>query len=160
MALGTVTQSTENTPLMVLPITLSIAAAAALINLWLALRIVVGRVRGKILIGDGGDSRLASGMRAQANFVEYAPFVLVLMALIELAGGASFWLWMLGGVFILARIGHGWGMMRPAPNIGRAGGAMGTWAVLALLAGWAIGIVYVANSTPAPVTTTIRIDQR
>lgn len=145
---------------MILPVTLSIAAAAALVNLWLALRIVGGRVRGKVMIGDGGDSRLAAGMRAQANFVEYAPFVLILMALIELAGGGRFWLWVLGGVFVLARIGHGWGMMRPAPNVGRAGGALGTWAVLALLAGWAIGIVYTANAVPTPVTTTVRIDQR
>jgi len=145
---------------MVLPVTLSIAAAAALVNLWLALRIVTGRVRGKILIGDGGDSRLAAGMRAQANFVEYAPFVLVLMALIELAGGTPFWLWVLGGMFIVARIGHGWGMMRPAPNIGRAGGAIGTWVIPALLAGWAIGIVYTDRLASAPVTTTIRIDQR
>ena len=51
---------------MVLPVTLSIAAAAAIVNLWLALRIVVGRVRGKVMIGDGGDSRLVAGMRAQA----------------------------------------------------------------------------------------------
>ncbi|MCT8000854.1 MAPEG family protein [Sphingomonas sanguinis] len=144
---------------MVLPVTLSIAAAAALVNLWLALRIAVGRVRGKVLLGDGGDSRLASGMRAQSNFVEYAPFVLILMGLVELAGGSPFGLWILGGAFILARIGHGCGMMRPAPNVGRAGGAIGTWAILALLAGWAIGIVYTAQSAPAPTTTIVRIDR-
>ncbi|MET3437748.1 putative membrane protein YecN with MAPEG domain [Sphingomonas sp. 1185] len=145
--------------LMVLPVTLSIAAAAALVNLWLALRIVVGRFRGKILIGDGGDSRLVAGMRAQANFVEYAPFVLILMGLIELAGGARFWLWVLGGAFVVARIGHGWGMTRPAPNVGRAGGAIGTWAILALLAGWAIGIVYTAQAVPVATTTVVRIDR-
>ena len=145
---------------MILPVTLSIAAAAAIVNLWLAMRIVVGRLRGKVMMGDGGDSRLAAGMRAHANFVEYAPFVLILMGLIELGGGSSFWLWVLGAAFILVRIGHGWGMMRPAPNIGRAGGAIGTWVILALLAGWAIGIVYTDRLASAPVTTTIRIDQR
>ncbi|WP_343527463.1 MAPEG family protein [Sphingomonas sp.] len=144
---------------MVLPVTLSIAAAAAIVNLWLALRIVVGRLRGKVMLGDGGDSRLAAGMRAQANFVEYAPFVLILMGLVELSGGARFWLWVLGVAFILARIGHGWGMARPAPNIGRAGGAIGTWAITALLAGWALGIVYVANAAPVTGPTIIRIDQ-
>ncbi|MBB4610795.1 MAPEG family protein [Sphingomonas yabuuchiae] len=144
---------------MVLPVTLSIAAAAAIVNLWLALRIVMGRFRGKVMIGDGGDSRLVAGMRAQANFVEYAPFVLILMGLIELGGGSAFWLWIAGGAFILARIGHGWGMMRPAPNIGRAGGAIGTWAILALLAGWGIGIVYATQAVPAPTTTVVRIDR-
>lgn len=160
MALRFLVQIPENAPLMILPVTLSIAAAAALVNLWLALRIVVGRVRGKILLGDGGDSRLGAGMRAQANFVEYAPFVLILMGLIELSGGSAFWLWVLGGAFILARIGHGWGMMRPAPNIGRAGGAIGTWAILALLAGWAIGIVYTANITPVTGVTVYKVEQR
>lgn len=47
---------------MVLPVTLSIAAAAAIVNLWLALRIVMGRFRGKVMIGDGGDSRLVAGI--------------------------------------------------------------------------------------------------
>jgi uncharacterized membrane protein YecN with MAPEG domain len=144
---------------MILPVTLSIAAAAAIVNLWLAMRIVVGRLRGKVMMGDGGDSRLAAGMRAHANFVEYAPFVLILMGLIELGGGSSFWLWVLGAAFILVRIGHGWGMMRPAPNIGRAVGAMGTWAILALLAGWGIGIVYTGRAVPAQTTTLVRIDR-
>jgi uncharacterized membrane protein YecN with MAPEG domain len=98
-------------------------------------------------------------MRAHANFVEYAPFVLILMGLIELGGGSSFWLWVLGAAFILVRIGHGWGMMRPAPNIGRAVGAMGTWAILALLAGWGIGIVYTGRAVPAQTTTLVRIDR-
>lgn len=142
---------------MVLPVTLSIAAAAAIVNLWLALRIVLGRFRGKVMIGDGGDSRLAAGMRAQANFVEYAPFVLILMGLIGLGGGSSFWLWVLGGAFILARIGHGWGMMRPAPNIGRAGGAIGTWTILALLAGWAIGLVYTHAAAPVTGVTVVQV---
>ncbi|CAM3113284.1 MULTISPECIES: MAPEG family protein [Sphingomonas] len=144
---------------MILPVTLSIAAAAAIVNLWLAMRIVLGRLRGKVMMGDGGDSRLAAGMRAHANFVEYAPFVLILMGLIELGGGSSFWLWGLGAAFILVRIGHGWGMMRPAPNIGRAVGAMGTWAILALLAGWGIGIVYTGRAVPAQTTTLVRIDR-
>ncbi|MEJ8631072.1 MAPEG family protein [Sphingomonas sp. I4] len=144
---------------MILPVTLSIAAAAALVNLWLALRIVVGRVRGKVMIGDGGDSRLGAGMRAQANFVEYAPFVLILMGLVELAGArpSGCGCWAVRSSW--REIGHGWGMMRPAPNIGRAGGAIGTWAILALLAGWAIGIVYTAQAIPVATTTIVRIDR-
>jgi len=157
MALLHIRQFTGKTAFMVLPVTLSIAAAAAIVNLWLALRIVIGRFRGKVMIGDGGDSRLVAGMRAQANFVEYAPFVLILMGLIELGGGSAFWLWILGGAFIVARIGHGWGMMRPAPNIGRAGGAIGTWAILALLAGWGIGLVYTRGVAPVTDVTVVQV---
>ena len=50
-------------------------------------------------------------------------------------------------------------MMRPAPNIGRAGGAIGTWAILALLAGWGIGLVYTAQAKPVAATTVVRIDR-
>ncbi len=53
--------------MFMLPISLTIAAGAALLNLWLATR--VGRVRGqeKVSIGDGGNDRLIRRMRAQAN---------------------------------------------------------------------------------------------
>ena len=127
---------------MILPVTLSIAAAAAVISLWLAFRIVPTRLKDKVLIGDAGDQRLASRMRAHANFAEYAPFVLVLMGLIELAGGAPFWLWIIGAVFVVARVLHAIGMDRTTSNPWRAGGALVTWIVLALLAGWALSIAY------------------
>ena len=55
---------------MKLEITLVIAAAAALINIWLAMR--VGRVRTseKVSVGDGGNELVIRRMRAHANFVE------------------------------------------------------------------------------------------
>lgn len=55
---------------MVLPVTLTIAAACAVINIWLAIRLVRGRVRGKVMVGDGGDPGLLSGCgrtRTSAN---------------------------------------------------------------------------------------------
>ena len=129
---------------MILPVTLTIAAATAVVNLWLAFRIVPTRVKNNVLVGDNDDLRLRSRMRAHANFAEYAPFVLILMALIELAGGSAMWLWIAGLAFVLARIAHGLGMDRPTSNPLRAGGALATWVVLALLAGWAIAVAYQA----------------
>lgn len=142
---------------MVLPVTLVIAAACGLINLWLALRVTRRRVGGKIMMGDGGDSLMVSQGRAHANFAEYAPFVLVLTALIELARGASPWLWALGGVFVIARVAHPIGMDRPAPNPFRAGGAMLTWVVLALLSGWALAIAYGAQTRAAAPADAIEV---
>ncbi|MEH3045821.1 MAPEG family protein [Sphingomonas adhaesiva] len=136
---------------MLLPITLTIAAACAAINLWLALRVVPGRVRGKVLLGDGGSEALLAVQRAHANFTEYAPFVLILLALIELAGGSPTWLWVAGVAFVLARVAHGLGMTRPAPNPLRAGGALLTWVVLALLAGWALAVAYGAERAPRAI---------
>ena len=40
---------------MILPVTLTIAAAAAVVNLWLAFRIVPMRVKESVLIGDDGN---------------------------------------------------------------------------------------------------------
>ena len=120
-----------------LPITLLTAAASGAINLWLALRIVRVRVRDAVLIGDGGDDLLAGRMRAHANLVEYAPFVLVLLALIECARGSGMALAVTALIFVVARIAHPIGMDLRRSNLPRAGGAILTWLVLAVLAGWA-----------------------
>jgi len=130
---------------MLLPMTLTIAAACAAINIWLALRVSQRRIKGKVMIGDGGSGALQAAVRAHANFVEYAPFVLILVAGIELAGGSATWLWIAGIVFVLGRVAHGLGMDRAAPNPLRAGGIVATWLVLAGLAAWALVLVYASD---------------
>lgn len=129
-------------------VTLTIAAACAVINLWLALRVSGGRVRHRIMLGEGESGELRPAARAHANFTEYAPFVLILLLTIELAGGSPRWLWVAGAAFVLARIAHPLGMDRTAPNPLRAGGALVTWIVLALLAGWAAAIAIEVSSAP------------
>ena len=123
-----------------LPVTLTFAGAAALINLWLAFRVVAIRRSGKVLHGDGANLLLLARMRAQANFVEYAPFVLILLALIELAGGSRWWLWGIGAAFVAARLAHPFGMDARTMSPLRAAGALITWAVLLVLGVWAIWI--------------------
>ena len=127
---------------MNLPITLTIAAAAALVNLWLAIRIGRVRMAGKVLHGDGGNPLLMQRMRAQANFVEYTPFVLILIGLIEAARGTHGWLWAVGLAYILARISHAFGMDRTDTNPWRAMGFVVTALVLIGLALYALTIVY------------------
>ncbi len=132
-----------------LPVTLTFAGALALLNLWLAFRVVRMRQAGKVLVGDGDNPMLLCRMRAQSNFVEYTPFILILMALIELAGGPKPWLWGIGIVYVLARIIHAFGMdRRRMPNPMRAAGAAITWAILLGLGLWAI---WIASHAPAPV---------
>jgi uncharacterized membrane protein YecN with MAPEG domain len=134
---------------IILPVTLVTAAAAALINFWLALR--VGRIRmsEKVLVGDGGNLRLVARMRAHANLTEYAPFVLILMALIELAHGSSIWLWIAGAVFIAGRVLHMFGMDGWQP--GRRVGIATTMVVMLGLAICA-AILPFYHTTPAPIT--------
>ena len=125
-----------------LPITLTIAGAAVLINVWLGARVSQLRIRHKVSLGDAGNEAVACRMRAHANFVEYAPLFLILLALIELARGSPAWLWGVGILFVLARLAHPFGMDRPAPNPLRAGGTMVTWTVLIGLAAYALTIPY------------------
>jgi uncharacterized protein len=118
----------------VLPVTLTSAAAAALIAMWLGMR--VGRVRAaeKVSHGDGGVPMLTRRMRAQLNFVEYTPFVLALIAAIELAGKGGTWLALVSGVYMLARVAHGIGMDAESDSKGRMIGILVTMLTLVGLA--------------------------
>lgn len=138
---------------MVLPITLTFAAAAALLNIWLAMR--VGRVRQsqKVLHGDGGNSFLIQRMRAQANFVEYTPFVLILTGVIELALGSQSWLWILVLLYIIARVLHAFGMDSNSLSKLRMVGIITTFLVTLILAATAVYAAYgTAQAGQAPVT--------
>jgi uncharacterized membrane protein YecN with MAPEG domain len=125
-----------------LPITLTIAGAAALLSLWLSLRVSQLRARHRVSIGDGGNEAVATRMRAHANFTEYTPLFLILLGLIEFARGPETWLWAVAILFVLGRIAHVFGMDRPAPNALRIGGMLATYLPLLTLAGFALALPY------------------
>lgn len=127
---------------MILPITMTFAAVAVVINIWLAVRIMRLRIGSVINHGDGGNVTLFRRMRAQSNYVESAPFVLILCGLIELARGSESWLWALMLVFSLARVAHGFGMDSEQPGPARKFGAMMTLLTTLILAGVALYSVY------------------
>ena len=122
-----------------LPATTITAALLGLIYLALSYRVSQVRLSDKVSMGDGGNETLIARMRAHANFAEYVPLILILMALIELArgAGAGFWLWLAGAAIVIGRLLHAWGMALPAPNKPRIGGTLLTWTTLALLSLWA-----------------------
>jgi uncharacterized membrane protein YecN with MAPEG domain len=95
---------------MLLPTTLCLAAAAAVINFWLGMRI--GKLRHSLglSVGDGGHDSLVRRMRAQANFIENTPLTLILIAVVELADKGGAWLAPLGALFIVGRVAHAIGM--------------------------------------------------
>lgn len=136
---------------MLLPITLTLAAASALLNFWLATRCARLRVGEKVLHGDGGNPLLGKRIRAHANFTEYTPITLILFALVEMALGASIWLWVAALLLILGRVGHAFGMDKDKPNVGRAGGILLTWAVMLGMAVTALYAAYTGTrELPAP----------
>jgi uncharacterized membrane protein YecN with MAPEG domain len=126
---------------MLLSTTLSMAAAAAVINLWLAIR--CGQVRSKegISIGTGGSELMERRMRAQSNFVENTPWVLALVAAIELAGKGGQWLAIVAAVYMLGRVAHGIGM--DGTGMGSKGRMIGTLITMLTQLGLAIVAVLV-----------------
>jgi len=128
---------------MILPITLTVAGAAALINIWLMTRVGQVRTSEKISVGDGGNEKVIRRMRAHSNYIESAPFVLVLVGAIELASTAPpVWLWIVGGLYLLGRVAHGVGMDDGRFGKGRMIGTIVTMLVLLGLAIYAITIPY------------------
>ena len=128
-----------------LPVSLTIAAGAALLNIWLVTR--VGRVRGqeKVSVGDGGNERVIRRMRAHSNYVENTAFVLILLVLVELGLGSSIWLWATGAIYLVARILHAIGM--DGTSWARATGITVTLLVQAGLAIAALLAVYLTPTT-------------
>ena len=112
---------------IILPVTLTAAAAAAIINLWLSIRVGQMRLKHKISIGDdGAGGPLTARMRAQLNFVENTAFVLVLVAAIELSGKGDPWLAWVVAVYMLGRVAHGFGMDGGTLGKGRSIGVIVT----------------------------------
>lgn len=126
---------------MILQVTLTIAAAAALLNFWLALRIGAIRRAHSISVGDGGNEALTRRMRAQANFIEFTPIILILIALIDLSGKGAPWLGWVGGSYIIGRILHALGMDGEPFQIGRM---IGTIISLLVLLGLSVVAVLIS----------------
>lgn len=135
--------------MIILPISLTIAAGAALLNLWLSMRVGRVRTKEKIFVGDGGNELVTRRMRAHSNFVENTAFVLILLALVELGMGSSMWLWGAGALYLVGRILHALGM--DGMMWGRMAGTAITMLTQLGLAIAALTIVYL---TPTSITMT------
>ena len=126
---------------MILPVTLTAAAAAAIINIWLSVRVGRMRMAHKISIGDDAGGPLTARMRAQLNFVENTAFVLVLIAAIELSGKGEPWLAWVAAIYMLGRLAHGLGMDGGRLGIGRS---IGTGITMLTQVGLAVAAVLIA----------------
>lgn len=123
-------------------VTLTIAAAAALLNIWLMMRVGKVRMAEKISVGDGGNENVIRRMRAHSNFIESAPIVLILIAALEFSGASLMVLKIVGSLYIIGRIAHGFGMDGGSFEKGRLVGTVVTLLTMVGLAGWAIFISY------------------
>lgn len=133
---------------MPFPITGLYAGIAALLLVVLSLRVIRARYATRIEIGDGGDPGLARRIRAQANFVEYVPLALVVIALAEANGAAAWMLHALGAGLVVGRVAHAIGFVAKAgPGVGRGAGMLLTY--LVLVAGGLLAIAQALGWPPA-----------
>jgi uncharacterized membrane protein YecN with MAPEG domain len=107
------------------------AALLGLVLLVLSGR-VIASVRAKgVGIGDGGDADNLVIIRSHANFIEYVPMILVLLAFAEAGGASDAWIHGLGGTLLVGRILHPFGMSTsPDPKPARFIGTVSTLLVL------------------------------
>lgn len=101
---------------MNLPITT--LTALPLILIWAPLWMSVTASRGpaNCSIGDGGDRGLLLKIRRHGNFIEWVPFVLILMVLAEAQGASSSYLYTAGALLVIGRLAHPFGLKADNAN--------------------------------------------
>ena len=115
------------------------AAILVAINIYLMFK--VGAMRGKtgISLLHGDNMELATAIRRHANFLENVPLALILMGIVEINGGNTVLLHVLGALLVLARIAHPLGLHADRPTHPmRAAGAGITLLVTIVLGGVAL----------------------
>ncbi len=90
------------TPLYALPL------AVIFMILWF--RVSGARSATKISFGDGGNIELLRRIRQHGNFMEWVPFVLILMTLAEGMGAPAIYLHITGALLLFGRIAHPFGL--------------------------------------------------
>jgi uncharacterized membrane protein YecN with MAPEG domain len=126
-----------------LPITSIIASVLTIIFINLSFSVISLRRKNKVGLGTGGYLDLERAIRAQGNFVEYVPFGIILIAILEL-NGAPWWLVLVPGVaLIIGRLIHAKGIRTPPPDFSkRVLGMMFTFGTLISLVilnlGWTL----------------------
>ena len=111
------------------------AALLAGFFVFLSLRVIGQRRQAQVEVGSGDDLELLRRMRMHANFAEYAPFALLLVALAESLKAPSWWLHMLGVLLLAGRVIHAYGLSQ-TPHVlrFRVLGMQLTFAVISLAA--------------------------
>jgi len=104
-----------------------------------------GRLRGKLGIsyGDGGNQALQFAMRRHANFAEWVPLLLILIALLELNGVSKTTIHTLGAALLVSRLLHAVGIRAETiKSLPRFLGALGTALVTVVSSVWLIAVFF------------------
>ena len=111
------------------------AAVSGLLLIYLSVRVIGQRRAHGVSVGHAGEPALERAMRVHANFTEYTPLVLIMLAMAELQGLPPWALHLLGLTFLAGRALHFLGFRSAeAPGRLRALGMALTFGVIGTLA--------------------------
>jgi uncharacterized protein len=124
---------------MTFPITSAYAATLGLLAIFLSFHVIALRARTNVSLLDGDNPALRERIRRHGNFVEYVPLALILMALAEAGGATSTWLHVIGGVLLVSRLIHPFGIKHdnasaPARIIGASGTQISMFIAIMIIA--------------------------
>ena len=125
---------------MTFQITSAYAAVLGLVAVFLSFHVIQMRAKSGVSLFDGGNATLAERIRRHGNFTEYVPLALILMACAEAGGASSTWLHAIGGILLVSRLIHPFGIKHdngsaPARIIGAAGTQIAMLLAVGLI-GW------------------------
>lgn len=87
------------------------ASLLSILLVVLGVRIIKLRRKLKVSTGNGGNDSLQLAIRTHANFIEYTPIALILLACIEFNGFAPVWcVHMVGLLLLVGRFAHAYGL--------------------------------------------------
>ncbi len=99
-------------PLIVTPY----AAVLGLLGAALTVNVIVNRVKGKVVAGDGGVAALTQAIRAHCNFTEQAPIGLILIFVAEAAGASAMAVNILGALLVISRLAAAYTLSKTLEN--------------------------------------------
>jgi len=100
-------------------VTSIIASFLTMIFIRLSFAVIKLRRKNKVGLGSGGHEELERAIRAQANFAEYVPIGVILIACLEL-NGVPWWALVIPGLtLIVGRILHARGINTPPPDFSK-----------------------------------------
>lgn len=97
---------------MSLVITSFYAAILALFYVVLAALVIRQRFKHRVGLGTGKEPQLLQTVRMHGNFAEYVPFLLILVALLELQQSPVWQLHLVAGLTLAGRVLHAFGLWR------------------------------------------------
>ena len=102
------------------------AALLALFFVALSINVIRARQSHRVALGTAGNADLERKVRMHANFAEYVPLALLLLAIADSRGAPAPLLHLLGIALLIGRLAHAWGLSQAVEDSRFRVGGMGT----------------------------------